>query len=113
MSNNRIPDPHQLTEVFKALSNPYRLRIFMRLTCCRGQVQDSNSGNQICECVGSLGNDLAIAPSTISHHLKELNHSGLITMTRRGQNVECKVNPEVLEILTKFFTETCTIPSLK
>ena len=113
MSNNRIIDINQLAEVFKALSNPNRLRIFTRLTCCAGKVQDANSDNQICECVGMLGNDLEIAPSTVSHHLKELKHSGLITMARRGQNVECQINPEVLDLLVTFFKETCPAPSLK
>ncbi|UCE97735.1 MAG: helix-turn-helix transcriptional regulator [Dehalococcoidia bacterium] len=107
MSNNRIIDIHQLTEIFKALSNTNRLRIFMRLTYCAGQIQNTKSDDQICECVGTLGNDLAIAPSTISHHLKELSHSGLITMTRRGQNVECQVNPEALNLLNTFFNEAC------
>lgn len=113
MSNNRTVDISQFSEIFKALSNPYRLKIFMRLTCCAGQMQDASSNDQICECVGTLGEDLAISPSTVSHHLKELSHSGLIIMTRRGQNVECQVNPEVLKSLTNFFQETCSVPNTK
>jgi len=113
MSNNRTIDLHQFAEIFKALSNPNRLRIFIRLTCCAGQMQDASPNGQICECVGTLGEDLAISPSTVSHHLKELSHSGLIIMTRRGQNVECQVNPKVLELLTTFFHEACPTPSTK
>ncbi len=113
MSNNRIADINQLSEIFKALSNPNRLRIFMRLACCIEQVQYTNSEGQICECVGTLGNDLEISPSTISHHLKELKHSSLIKMNRRGQNVECQINPEALDLLSKFFQESCSAPNVK
>lgn len=113
MSNNRTDDLHQFAEIFKALSNPYRLEIFMRLTRCAEQMKDATSNGYICECVGTLGKDLAISPSTVSHHLKELSHSGLIIMTRRGQNVECQVNPEVLESLTAFFRGNCLTPSVK
>lgn len=55
------------------------------------------------ECVGELGKDLGIAPSTVSHHIKELYRAGLIKMERRGQNVECSVNPEMLSALALFF----------
>lgn len=106
MSNNRTVDLHQFAEIFKALSSPYRLEIFIRLTRCAEQMKGASSNGQICECVGTLGKDLAISPSTVSHHLKELSHSGLIVMTRRGQNVECQVNPEVLKSLTVFFKKT-------
>jgi len=102
MSNNRTVDLHQLTEIFKALSNPYRLGIFIRLTRCPEHMKDANPDGQICECVGALGKDLNIAPSTVSHHLKELSRSGLIIMSRRGQNVECRVDHEVLTSLVTF-----------
>lgn len=75
------------------------------MTCCAEQIIHDKSDGQICECVGTLGEDLDIAPSTVSHHLKELARSGLIIMTRRGQHVECRVDPDVLEALIKFFQE--------
>ena len=113
MSNNRITDLQRFAEIFKALSSPHRLEIFMRLTRCAEEMKDADSTGYICECVGTLGRDLVISPSTVSHHLKELSNSGLIIMTRRGQNVECRVNPEVLKSLTVFFQESCLTPSLK
>ncbi|MFC1865347.1 ArsR/SmtB family transcription factor [Chloroflexota bacterium] len=85
----------------------------MRLARCDKEMKDANSADYICECVGALGRDLAVSPSTVSHHLKELSNSGLIIMTRRGQNVECRVNLEVLKSLTVFFQENCLTPSLK
>ena len=50
-------------------------------------------------CVGERGQDLEIDPSTVSHHLKELRRSGLIRMERRGKNIICWVDQEmVLEV---------------
>ena len=60
---------------------------------------------EICKCVGALGKDLGIAPSTVSHHIKELYRVGLIKMKRRGQTIECQVNPEVLNALSVFFDQ--------
>jgi ArsR family transcriptional regulator len=94
--------------MFKALSNPNRLKIFMKLTsCCRpGTVASINphTGTEGCACVGELGQDLEIVPSTISHHIKELRRAGLIRMERRGQKVECFIDPATLDALQKFFS---------
>jgi ArsR family transcriptional regulator len=107
MSNNRVKDIEKYSEMFKALSNPNRLRIFMRLiTCCQpGTVAsiNSKSGEEGCACVGELGQDLGIVASTISHHIKELRQAGLIRMERRGQKMECWIDPETLAALRGFF----------
>ena len=103
MSNYRTNDVQQFSEIFKALSNPYRLSIFMRLAFCPGQEKASGPDAQICECVGTLGRDLGIAPSTVSHHIKELRRAGLIRIQRRGQTLECSVDPEMLNLLAAFF----------
>ena len=96
MSNYRNDDLQRYANIFRALSNPHRLSIFLRLVrCCEpGPPEDG------CLCVGELGQDLEIAPSTISHHIKELRHAGLIRMERRGQTVQCFVDPETLNALT-------------
>jgi ArsR family transcriptional regulator len=54
--------------------------------------------------VGELSDDLELAPSTISHHLKELNRAGLIEMERQGKNVMCWIEPAILEELGNFFS---------
>ncbi len=54
-------------------------------------------------CLGELGAGLGLAPSTISHHLKELRHASLIHMKRAGQHVECWADPEALARLSEFF----------
>jgi ArsR family transcriptional regulator len=97
-----LNDPQRFAEIFKALSNPHRLKIFMRLACSCAEGAACNSDDQICECVGVLGKDLGIAQSTVSHHLKELHRSGLIKMKRRGQSIECWVDTEILNELLAF-----------
>jgi ArsR family transcriptional regulator len=61
-----------------------------------------NSG-EACACVGDLGKDLGIAPSTVSHHIKELHRAGLIQMRRDGQTIRCSVEPAAMEELSEFF----------
>ena len=89
--------------MFKALSNPNRLSIFLRLYACCGPGVACTVENGMTACVGELGRDLGIAPSTISHHVKEIHHAGLIRMQRRGQNVECSIDPEAFDALKEFF----------
>ena len=95
-----------MAEAFKALSNPNRLKIFQQLLgCCTpGTVCSAEQTAKFC--VGDLGNGLNIAPSTLSHHIKELSRAGLIQMERRGQHVDCWVEPAAIEELGRFFQPT-------
>lgn len=102
MSKNNIID--SLAEKFKALSNAHRLALFNRLMTCCAPGTACSPEQALKLCVGELGEGLNIAPSTLSHHLKELNRAGLVHMQRRGQKVECWVEPEVLQHLSAFFS---------
>jgi ArsR family transcriptional regulator len=103
MSNNENK-LERYAAIFKALSNPNRLKIFFSLaTCCKpGTIGIFESNNTAC--VGDIGKDLEIVPSTVSHHIKELRGAGLIKSRRRGQNIECWVDPEILDELKYFFS---------
>jgi DNA-binding transcriptional ArsR family regulator len=91
-----------LDGMFKALSNPHRLALFYRLmNCCAPGTKCGVEAERFC--VGELGEGLAIAPSTLSHHLKELHRAGLIQMERRGKHVECWLERKVLDQLSDFF----------
>lgn len=108
MSNNKNKNIEKFSEIFKALSNPNRLRIFLRLiSCCEpGTITRINNSvdPQGCACVGDLGQELGIVPSTISHHIKELRRAGLIRMERKGQKIECSIDPETIADLKNFLT---------
>ena len=103
MSNNKTESIEKLSEIFKALSNPNRLKIFLRLvSCCvPGTVWSFEAREGAC--VGDVAKDLKIVPSTVSHHIKELRQAGLIKMKRSGQKIECWVDPEALKELELFF----------
>ena len=106
MSNNKTKNLDNYAEVFKALSNPHRLQIFMRLvSCCKpGTVclQDPDASAY----VGELGEELGVVKSTVSHHIKELKRVGIIRTERQGQKIACWVDPAVVEALKDFFTRS-------
>ena len=77
-------DRELLVDAFKALSNENRLAIFeqIRKGCGRGTI-DSDNRPAVCE----VASTVSIAPSTISHHIKELRRARLITCERHGQTI--------------------------
>lgn len=90
--------------MFKALAHPHRLRLFLRLAdCCGGGCAGTEA--EMRRCVGDLGADLGIAPSTLSHHLKELHRAGLIRMARNGQRVECWTEPGLAAGVAGFLSQ--------
>lgn len=94
----------RLAEMFKALSSPHRLRIFARLAarCCPGT---PTTEADMRTCVSNISQNLNLSPSTVSHHMKELRQAGLIKMQKHGQETDCWVEPETLEMLTRFFSD--------
>lgn len=110
MSKYQDDQIKQFAEIFKALSNPNRLRMFLHLvTCCvPGTVGSFDAEAGVSACVGDLGRDLDIVPSTVSHHIKELHRAGLVRMERRGQKIECWVDPVILRDLALFFEQPLT-----
>lgn len=104
MSNYRNDETERYAEMFRALSNPHRLKIFLRLlTCCPpGAACTVDEAQKYC--VGDLGADLDIAPSTLSHHIKALSQAGLLRLERRGKYVDCRVDPAIVDSLIRFFS---------
>jgi ArsR family transcriptional regulator len=113
MSNYLNNETQELALAFKALSNPNRLQIFMQLLACcpPGTACSITEAQKFC--VSELGKDLNIAPSTLSHHIKELHHAGLLRMQRRGQHIDCWVDPDKVRTLQLFFQPQpiCAVPA--
>lgn len=104
MSNNHLTaDLDALAEVFAALSNPQRLRIFLRLAA--NCLSPECSEDEVRFCVADLGTDFHMAPSTLSHHLKELRRAGLMRMERNGRRIECSVRADTVRQLAALFAE--------
>jgi ArsR family transcriptional regulator len=56
---------------------------------------------------GVIAEQLAVAPSALSFHLKELTHSGLVSSEARGRNLIYRANFERMSDLLRYMTEHC------
>ncbi|MDX2008372.1 MAG: metalloregulator ArsR/SmtB family transcription factor [Meiothermus sp.] len=93
------PDLETLAAVFKALSDPARLRILDYLAsdpdgkCC-----DTERG--ICAC--DLEAVTGLSQPTVSHHMKLLVAAGLVSAARRGKWMYYAVNSSGFGALREF-----------
>ncbi len=87
----------------KVLGNPHRLAILERLAACcpPGTAWQIPINWESCACVSELGQGLGIAPSTLSHHLKELARVGLIQTRRAGRHIHCRLSGEAMAELAE------------
>ncbi|MCZ4280421.1 metalloregulator ArsR/SmtB family transcription factor [Kiloniella laminariae] len=83
----------------EALGKPTRLDIFRTL------IRAGSEGLP----VGSLQERLDIAPSTLSHHLKTLLISGLITQERQATTLICRANYQSMQELIDFLMSECCV----
>jgi ArsR family transcriptional regulator len=111
MSNYRTIDAETTALRFKALGHPHRLKIFRQLAGCCGRGTSWGDEESMRRCVGELAAELEVAPSTVSHHLKELTRAGLIATERCGREIRCWVEPSVLHDLGGFFTNFVAEPN--
>jgi ArsR family transcriptional regulator, arsenate/arsenite/antimonite-responsive transcriptional repressor len=92
-----------IARYFKALSSEQRLKVFLMILnaekeedeCCQGVLR---AFSRACEL-------LNLSRSTVSHHLKELEASGLLSCERQGQSVCCQVNEKALVELREFIAK--------
>ena len=101
--SNYSAEFNNYAERFKALGNSHRLAIFHRLTTCCAPGTRCSAEEAVHYNVGQLGEGLDIAPSTLSHHLRELKRAGLIEIQRHGKYVECWVEPALLQAMASLF----------
>ena len=69
-----VTDFQMIAEVFKQLGDTTRIRIFWMLCHCE-------------ECVINIAAMLDMSSPAVSHHLRPLRNSGLITSRREGKEV--------------------------
>ncbi len=69
----------QLAEIFKALSDPTRLRLVKLLNDCQPGVC---KGGPLC--VNALAHQLGVTQSAVSQHLRVLRQAGLVRGARNG-----------------------------
>ena len=88
------------TEVVKALAalaQPVRLRIFRALVVAGADGLTPSV----------LVTDLAVTPSVLSFHLKELVHAGLASQERASRNLIYRANFAQMDGLLGYLTDNC------
>jgi ArsR family transcriptional regulator len=101
MSMQRCCPPPALTgdaqaqpaALFKALADPHRLTILRSLAA---------TDDEICVCDFTAG--LPLNQPAVSHHLKVLRESGLVTCERRGTWVYYRLSPDARQRLSDALT---------
>ena len=87
----------EVVAALAALAQPCRLRIFRQLVVV-GQAGLTPS---------ALSEVLEVPPATLSFHLKELTHSGLIEQKREGRNLIYTTEVKQMNSLLAYLTENC------
>ncbi|MEU8677949.1 metalloregulator ArsR/SmtB family transcription factor [Streptomyces sp. NPDC048560] len=82
-------DAAGMAAMFKALSDPVRLRLFSKVA--------SHPAGEACVCDIA---DVGVSQPTVSHHLKKLREVGLLTSQRRGTWVYYRVDPSVVAAMS-------------
>jgi len=80
-----------------ALSQASRLRVF-RVLVVAGQAGATPT---------AIARRLKVAPATLSFHLKELAHAGLVSQQRSGRNLIYRADYRSMNALLAYMTENC------
>ncbi len=78
----------------------------LELTHCTKGTQEFSTSigiDQMENCQKEFARHLNLAPSTISHHFKELRLAGLLKMQKQGKNIIVSVNEEVINTIKDLF----------
>jgi DNA-binding transcriptional ArsR family regulator len=87
----------QAVGALAALAQETRLLIFRLL------VQAGPEG----VAAGRIGEELDVPPATLSFHLKELNHAGLVSSRQEGRFIYYAADFEQMAALMTFLTRNC------
>ncbi len=86
-----MDDVAKLSEIFKALSDPTRLRLIKLLNDCKPGVC---KGGPLC--VNALAHQLGVTQSAVSQHLRILRQAGLVRGARKGSFMHYALDPDGL-----------------
>ena len=88
-----------VVKALAALAQPNRLQVFRSLVIAG---QDGSTP-------GELGEYLGVPNATLSFHLKELMHAGLISQERNGRNLIYRVEFGQMNGVLAYLTENCCL----
>ena len=102
---------NNVTKIFKALSDENRIKILLSIykkecKCIKYELSCRDE-----TCIKDLSKSLKITTPTISHHIKELVNSGLITTKKDGRWVYCEINQKTFQKICSFLNNFSTIES--
>jgi ArsR family transcriptional regulator len=90
-------DESAVVKSLSALAQPIRLQVFRALVVC-GQTGLTP---------GAMAEGLGIPPNTLSFHLKELAHAGLVTQERASRNIVYRAAFAHMDALLGYLSENC------
>ncbi|MEG3617689.1 metalloregulator ArsR/SmtB family transcription factor [Magnetovibrio sp. PR-2] len=85
----------QATQILSGLASEMRLEVFRALVAQGGMS------------AGELAAQVKVGPSTLSFHLKDLRHAGLVTSRKQGRQVIYSANFDNLNQLLGFLVDDC------
>jgi DNA-binding transcriptional ArsR family regulator len=91
----------QLARIFRALSNPNRLRIYTEVLRHESARVEVGCACMLTDVVRSL----RVGAPTVSHHVKELVSADLIHVERQGKFLVCRANPKTAALVRTLFGE--------
>jgi ArsR family transcriptional regulator, arsenate/arsenite/antimonite-responsive transcriptional repressor len=89
--------PDQVIAALGALAQEHRLAGF------RALVQAGEQGLA----AGTLAENIGVSPSSMSFHLAQLSHAGLIAQRREGRSIIYSANYPAMSALLGYLTENC------
>ncbi|WP_109479639.1 metalloregulator ArsR/SmtB family transcription factor [Paraburkholderia sp. C35] len=90
-------DPNLVVRALGALAHESRLAIFRALVVAGPDGLPA----------GEIAQQLGVSPSSLSFHLKDLSHAGLVTGRQEGRFVYYSANFDAMTGLIGFLTENC------
>ena len=94
---NDVVDPARYADMFAAMGNEARLRVVRTLLAAHPEGMAA----------GDIQAELGIPASTLSFHLKEMTHAGLLTQEREGRHLIYRAAFGHMDALLAYLTAHC------